>query len=53
MICTGAKFTKKNSCLVAKIVLYYTAGLLLLTFNVLEPYLSKDIGLGLSNFISY
>ena len=51
MPCTGANFAKKNSCLVAKIVPYYTAGQHLLTFHILEPYPSKDIGLGLSNII--
>ena len=53
MLCTGANFAKKNSCLVARIVLYYTAGLHLLTFHISEPYLSKDIGLGLSHVISH
>ena len=46
MLCTGANFAKKNSCLVARIVLYYTAGLHLLTFHILEPYPFKDIALG-------
>ena len=53
MICAGANFAKKNSCLVARIVPYYTAGLDLLTFHILEPYPSKDITLGLSHVISY
>ena len=53
MLCTGANFAKKNSCLVARIVPYYTAGLHLLTVHILEPYLSKDIALGLSHFISH
>ena len=53
MLCTGANFAKKNSCLVARIVPYYTAGLHLLTFHILEPYLFKDIVLGLSHIISY
>ena len=53
MLCTGANFAKKNSCLVAIIVPYYTAGLHLLTFHILEPYLFKDIALGLSHIISY
>ena len=53
MLCTGAIFAKKNSCLVARIVPYYTAGLHLLTVHILEPYLSKDIALGLSHFISH
>ena len=53
MLCTGADFAKKNACLVARIVPYYTAGLHLLTFHILEPYLSKDIALGLSHVISH
>ena len=53
MLCTEANFAKKNSCLVARIVLYYTAGLHLLTFHILEPYPSKDIALGLSHVISH
>ena len=53
MLCTRANFAKKNSCLVAGIVPYYTAGLHLLTFHILEPYPSKDIALGLSHAISY
>ena len=43
MLCTGAIFVKKNSCLVAKIVSFDIAGLHLLTFRILEPYSSKDI----------
>ena len=53
MLCTGVKFGKKNSCLVARIVLYYTAGLYMLTFHILEPYSFKDITLGLSHVISH
>ena len=53
MLCTGANFAKKNSCLVARIVPYYTAGLHLLTFHILEPYPSKDIAVGLSHVISH
>ena len=53
MLFTGATFLKKNSCLVAKIVLFDTAGLDLLTFRILEPYLSKDIELDLSHIISH
>ena len=53
MLCTGATFVKKNSCLVARIVPYYTVVLHLLTFHVLEPYPSKDIALGLSHVISH
>ena len=43
MLCTGATFVKKNSCLVARIVSFDTVGLHLLTFRILESYLSKDI----------
>ena len=53
MLCAGANFAKKNYCLVARIVLYYTAGLHLLTFHILEPYPFKDIALGLSHVISH
>ena len=53
MLCTGATFVKKNSCLVARIVPYYTVVLHLLTFHILEPYPSKDIALGLSHVISH
>ena len=53
MFCMGANFAKKNSSVVARIDSYYTAGLHLLTFHILEPYLSKDIALGLSHVISY
>ena len=52
MLCTGATFVKKNSCLVARIVSFDTAGLHLLTFHVLEPYLPRDTGLDLSLVIS-
>ena len=52
MLCTGATFVKKNSCLVARIVSFDTAGLHLLTFHVLEPYLPKDTELDLSHVIS-
>ena len=52
MLCTGATFVKKNSCLGA-IVSFDTAGLHLLIFCVLEPYLSKDIELDLSPVISH
>ena len=52
-LCMGAIFTKKNSCLVARIDPYYTAGLHLLTFHILEPYPSKDIALSLSQVISH
>ena len=53
MLCTGPNFAKKNSCLVATIVPYYTAGLHLLAFHILEPCPSKDIALGLSHVISH
>ena len=36
ILCTGATFVKKNYCLVAKILLFDTAGLHLLTFCILE-----------------
>ena len=53
MLCTRANIAKKNSCFVARIVPYYTAGLHLLTLHILKPYPSKDIALGLSYFISH
>ena len=53
MPCTGVNFAKKNSCLVARIAPYYTAGLHLLTFHILELYPSKEIALGLSHVISH
>ena len=37
MLCKGAAFVKKNSCLVTRIVLFDTVGLNLLTFRILEP----------------
>ena len=43
MLCTGATFVKKNSCLVARIISFDTVGLYLLTLHMLEPYPSKDI----------
>ena len=43
MLCTGAPFVKKNSCLVSRIVSFDTVGLHLLTFRILEPYPFKDI----------
>ena len=52
MLCAGATFVKKNFCLVARIVSFDTAGHPL-TFRILEPYLSKDIGLDLSHVISH
>ena len=53
MLCTGPTFVKINSCLVARIVTFDTAGLHLLTFHILELYPSKDIELDLSDFISH
>ena len=53
MLCTGANFAKENSCLVARIVPKYSAGLHLLIFHILESYPSKDIALGLSYVISH
>ena len=45
MLYTGAAFVKKNSCLVARIVSFNTAGLHLLTCHFVEPYPSKDLNL--------
>ena len=53
MLCTGATFLKKNSCLVARIVSFDAAGLHLLTFRILEPYPSKDYEFDLSHVISH
>ena len=53
MLCTGAISAKKHSCLVARIVPYYTTGLHLLTYHILEPCPSKDIAPGLSHVISH
>ena len=53
MLCIGAHFVKKNSCLVARIVSFDTAGLHLFTSRVLEPYASKDIDLDLSHVMSH
>ena len=53
MLCTGATFEKKNSCLVARIVSFDTAGLHQLTFRILEPYPFKDIDLDLTHVISH
>ena len=49
MLCKGAAFVKKTSCLVARIFLFDTAGLHLLTFCILESYSPKDIELDRSN----
>ena len=53
MLCTGATLVRKISCLVARIVSFDTADLYLVNFCILEPYLSKDIELDLSHFISH
>ena len=53
MLCTGATFVKKNSCLVARIVSFDTVGLHLHLFGILEPYPSKDIELDLSHVITH
>ena len=53
MFCTGAaSFVKKNSCLFARIVSFDTAGLLLITFRIFEPYLANYTKLDLSYVIS-
>ena len=51
MLCMGATFVKKNSCLVARIIPFDTVGLHLLTSRILEPCPSKDIALDLSHVI--
>ena len=38
MLCTGATFVNENSCLLARIVSFDTAGLHVLIFHNLEPY---------------
>ena len=53
MLCTGATFIKKNSCLVTRIDSFDTAGLHQLTLRILEPYLSKDIELDLIHVSSH
>ena len=53
VLCTRVTFVKKNSCLVARIVSFDTAGVHLLTFRILEPYPSKDIELDLRNVNSH
>ena len=53
MLCAGATFIKKNSCLVARKVPFDTVDLHLLTFRILEPYPSKDIALDLCHVMSY
>ena len=47
MLCTGATFVKINSCFVARIVSFDTAGLHLVTLRML------DIELDLSHAISH
>ena len=51
MLCTGANFVKKNSCLVARIVSCDTAVLHLLIFCILDPYPCKNIELDPSHAI--
>ena len=53
MLCTGSTFVKENSCLVARMVSFDTAGLHLFTFRILEPYPPKDIELDLTHVISH
>ena len=53
MLCTGATFVKKKSCLVARRVSFDTVGQHLLNFHILQPYRSKDIALDLSHVISH
>ena len=53
MLCTGATFVKKNSCLVARIVSFDTVGLHLYMFLILEPYPSKGIELDFSHVIAH
>ena len=53
VLSTGASFVKKNSCVVARIVLFDIAGQHLPNFRILEPYPSKDIEFDLSHVISY
>ena len=50
MLCTGANFVKKNSCLVARIVSFDTAGLHLLTFGIFgtDPKILSLIAVTLS-----
>ena len=53
LLCTGATIVKENSCLVARVVTFDTAGLHLLTFSISGPYQSKDNELDLSHVISH
>ena len=53
MLCTGATFVTRNSCVAARIVSFDTAGLHLLTSRILEPYSAKDIELVISVTLSH
>ena len=53
MLCMEVNFCKENSCLVARVVSFDTAGLDLLTFCILKPYPSKDIELDSSHIIQH
>ena len=53
MLCMGATFLKKNSCLVARIGSFDTVGLHLLVFRILEPHPSNYISFDLSDVISH
>ena len=53
MLCMGATFVKKNTCLIARIVSFDATGLRLLNFHIFERYPSKDIELDLSHIISH
>ena len=53
ILCTRATFVKKDSCLVTKIDSFYTVGLHLLTFRILETYPSKEIELDFNDVISH
>ena len=49
LCCTGAAFVDKNSCLVARIISFDTAGFHLLTLRILQPHPFKDTELDLSH----
>ena len=53
MLCTETAFAKKKSSLVTRIASFDTTGLHLLTFRILEPYLSKEIEIDLRQVISH
>ena len=55
MLCTEANFAKKNSCLVARIVLYYTAGLHTLSkiLRLVSVRLSRITSIIIVHFKSY